>query len=198
MLPDFPEVKAHLRAVLFRWAQQQLPQLSPLLGEIGRIYQHEGQPGSLTRADGSTEPLDYSTQSFEFDLTRDEMKHLDLDGLMEKYRALAEQMAAAQSRLMFQKISEAASSVGNTVSAEGQFRREHFLDLISRVEMEFDTATGEPTGQSFIMHPDTAAKIIPLMEEWESDPAFIAEQQRIINAKREEWRVRENRRRLVD
>jgi len=70
--------------------------------------------------------------------------------------------------------------------------------MLSQIQMEFDPATGKPTGHVFSMHPDTAAKVIPKLQAWEQDPAFKEEYERILEEKREEWRVREDRRKLVD
>lgn len=198
MLPDFPEIKAHVRADLLRWAKRQIPQIAPLLGEIRQFRQHEGKTGHLVREDQSSETLDYPMSSFPIEITRDEMKVLDLPGLIGKFSRLAEQVAEAQARMTYAKVSEAAGAVGNTVSAGGDFRPEHFFELLSKIAMDFDPETGEPIGQTFVMHPDTAAKVIPLMQAWESDPSFVAEHQRILAVKREEWRAREDRRKLVD
>ena len=198
MLPDFPSIKNHVRGVLLRWAQQQVPQIAPLLGEVGHFRQHEGKSGHLVRADESSETIDYPGSRFQLEITPEEMKELDLPGLFEKLRTLAEQIAEAQSKMMFAKVSEAVEQVGNTVSAEGDFKPEHLSEMLSKVQMEFDPATEQPIGHSFVMHPDTAAKIIPKVKAWEQDPAFVAEHERILAKKREEWRARENRRKLVD
>ena len=63
MFPDFPEVKAHFRGALIRWMQHQVPQIAPLLGEVGRFSQHEGRRGQLVREDLSTETLEYPGSS---------------------------------------------------------------------------------------------------------------------------------------
>lgn len=198
MLPDFPEVKAHVRGTLLRWAKQQVPHFAPLLAEVGRFRQHEGRSGHLVRGDKSAEIINYPGSSFGIEVTKDEMKRLDLDGLIEKFGRLAQQIAEAEEQMMFAKVMEAAESVGNVVSADGDFRPEHFLELLSKTEMNFSPETGEPVGHQFVLDPDTAAKVIPLMREWESDPAFAAEHRRVLEAKREEWRAREDRRKLVD
>lgn len=70
--------------------------------------------------------------------------------------------------------------------------------MMAKVEWSFDPETEEPTGMSFVMHPDTAAKIIPLVKEWEQKPEFKARYEQLVERKREEWRARENRRKLVD
>jgi hypothetical protein len=198
MFPDYPSVKAHVRGQFLRWAQEQVPVIAPLLGEIGHFRQHEGRSGHLKRVDQSTETMEYPESSFPLEITREEMRKLDLQGLFAKFHALAEQLAEAQSTMMLSKVSEAVAATGNTVSGEGDFRPEHLLQMLSKVEMEFDPATGEPMGHSWVMHPDTAAALVPKIKAWESDPAFVAEHERILALKREVWRAREDRRKLVD
>lgn len=198
MLPDFPSVKAHLGVALIRWTQEQVPQIAPLLGQIGSFHQHEGKRGHLSRADKSSDEMKYEPHRFEFVLTREEMRKTDLPGLFEKLRKLAEQIADAQSTLMYTRISEAVEPIGNTVDAGGDFQPKHFFEMLSKIQMEFDPATGKPTGHVFSMHPDTAAKVIPKLQAWEQDPAFKEEYERILETKREEWRDREDRRKLVD
>lgn len=126
MLPDYPAVKAHLRGVLLRWCQAQIPQIAPLLGEIGRFHQHEGRSAQLVRSDESVDTMDYPATEVPLEISRDEMKRLDLDALFAKLRGLAENLAEAQERMMFTKVSEAVEATGNTISAEGRrarFRR---------------------------------------------------------------------------
>lgn len=199
MLPDFPAVKAHAQSHLLRWSLAQVPQLAPLLGQITHFHQHEGKSWDLTRSDKSTEEVVFTPARFEFVLTRDEMREIDLPGLFRKLTDMAQQMADAQESMMFAKISAAAESVGNTVNAGGDFRPEHFLEMIEKVQTDFDPKTGElKEGQVFVMHPDTAAKVVPKVKEWEKDPEFKAAYDRIMDRKREEWRAREDRRKLAD
>jgi hypothetical protein len=198
MFPDYPSIKAHVRGIFLRWAQEQVPALAPLLGEIGRFRQHEGRAGHLKRVDESTEIMEYPESSFPIEITRDEMRRLDLQGLFAKFHVLAEQLAEAQGTMMFSKVSEAVEATGNSVSAGGDFQPEHFFQMLSKIEMDFDPQTGEPRGHSWVMHPDTAAAMVPKMKAWETDPAFITEHERILALKREEWRAREDSRRLVD
>lgn len=199
MLPDLPEVKSALRAKVLKFAVQRIPIIEPLLGEVGHIRQHEGRAAQMVRSDASTDELTYPRSEFGIPLSPEEMKSLDFEGLLEKLNGLAEQMAEAQARMMLAKVGESAKQVGNTVSAGGgELTPEHLFEVMDKVEWSFDPQTEEPTGMSFVMHPDTAAKIIPLVKEWEQNPVFKARHEQLLQRKREEWRARENRRKLVD
>lgn len=199
MLPDFPKVKAHLQSQLLRWVQIQVPVIAPVLGQVKRFQQHEGKDGILSRADKSTAEMKYQSMQFEFALSRDQMRTTDMDALFTQLTALAEHMAKEQSTMLIERVSEAAEGVGNTIDAGGRpFEQRHLLEMFEKVQTDFDPETEKPTGQSFLMHPSLAAKVIPRAKEWEKDPNFVAEYERIMNKQREEWRAREDRRKLVD
>ena len=198
MLPDFPKVKTHISAQLLELLKTRVPQIAPVLAQTSSFHQHEGRRVAYAREDDSTAEVGYEPARFPIELTRDEMRTPDLDGLIAKFEALAQQMAKAQATLMFARISTATEEVGNVVQVGGDFQPHHFLEMIDKVQMDFDPETGLPVGQAFVMHPNIAAKVIPKLRAWEQDPAFKAQYERIMTRKREEWRAREDRRKLVD
>ncbi len=58
------------------------------------------------------------------------------------------------------------------------------------VDMDFDPETLMPKpGFMWVMHPDTAATVVPKAKEWEKDPASQRRYEPILSTKREEWRV---------
>lgn len=67
-----------------------------------------------------------------------------------------------------------------------------------RLQMEFDPETLEPVNQMIVVHPSQAQSFIAQAKEWEKDPEFVAEMKEIRQRQIEEWRARENRRKLVD
>lgn len=100
---------------------------------------------------------------------------------------------------MLEVAREAADSVGNAVHTGGELTPDKFLEVFRRIEMDFDPETLEPApGFVWVMHPETAATVVPKIKEWEKDPEFNAQYSAIINTKREEWRDREASRKLVD
>jgi hypothetical protein len=153
----------------------------------------------MVRSDESQDTIDYRLESFEFVLNRDEMKRFDLPGLQQKLTELATRIGQSQTKRMLEVAGEAADSVGNVVHAGGDLTPDKFLEVFRRVQMDFDPQTLQPKpGFVWAMHPDTAASVVPKVKEWEKDPAFNAEYERIMAVKREEWRDREANRKLVD
>lgn len=198
MLPDFARPKTKALRDLLKVVTRQIPNVAPILRGIAKFRQHEGKSGALTRVDGSEGTIDYKPSEFTFTLTREEMKKLDIQAIHAKLFGLAKEMGEDQTRRMLELVKEAADSVGNVVNAGGELTQDKFLNIFRMVQMDFDPRTLQvKPGFSFVMHPDVAAKVVPKVNEWEKDPAFNAEYERIISDKREEWRAREARRKLV-
>jgi hypothetical protein len=199
MLPEFPELKRKLNRLLARMLREQLPLVAPLLEDISTFTQHEGKRGELTRADSSTDSTDFEIARIGVEISKDDMRVFSPEKIRRRIRDFAEQLAEHQSRLMLTRVGEAAAAVGNSVDAKGELKPEHLLDAMRSIHVDFDPETLKPKpGLKFVLHPDTAAKLMPKVKEWEQDPAIIAELQKIEDHQREEWRAREARRTLVD
>jgi len=198
MLPDFTKVKSRVNRDLLRWVRAQVPAVTPLIQGISTFRQHEGKIGKIVRNDASEAAIEYRQSSFEFVTTRDEMRNFDLPAIQRKLSELAQRIGADQEKQLLETASNSAESARNVVRASGEFTPEKFLELISRVQEDFDPETLQPVpGAVLVMHPETAAKIFPQAKEWEKDPQFKARHEQIMNRKREEWRDREANRKLV-
>lgn len=96
MLPDFIKAKRNLNRNLARWVQLQIPLLTPLLAGIATFRQHEGKQARITRADNSEGQIEYRQSSFEFAMTREEMRFSTLSAIQEKLLELAKRVGSAQ------------------------------------------------------------------------------------------------------
>jgi hypothetical protein len=200
MLPDYGKIKARVQREFMKWANLQIPLTSPLLKGIAKFRQHEGRLGRLRRADQSESTIDYGRSESQFALTREEMRTLNVSAIQKKLMKVAEDFGNDQTKRLLEVATQAANDAGNVVDAGGEeLSPSKVFELLRRVHMDFDPVTLQPKpGMSFVMHPDMAARMQPKIAAWESDPEFNAEHQRIIDEKREEWRAREARRKLVD
>ena len=199
MLPDFTRVKTRANRDLLRRVRQQVPAVAPLMQGVATFHQHEGKIGRIVRADESEDPIDYHLVSCETVLNREEMMRFDLTAIQQKLSEVANQIGQAQTKRMLEAAGEAADSVGNVVHAGGELTPDKVLEVYRKVERDFDPQTLQPKpGFVWTMHPDVAASVIPKIEEWEKDPVFKAEYERIMTVKREEWRDREANRKLVN
>ena len=198
MLPDFPKAKARAQRDLVRAVEEQVPLIAPLLKGVAKFQQHEGRASDLTRADNSKSAIEYEPATFSITLSDEELKQPDLSAVRQKLVDLARQIGEHQTKRMLEVVKEAADQVGNIVLANGELTQDTFLEIFRQVEMDFDPKTLKLLpGFSFVMHPDLAAKVVPKVQEWESDPEFKAKYEAIMKTKREEWHDREARRKLV-
>ena len=197
MLPDFKRAKACANRRLLQWAHRQVPAAAPLLQGVAVFRQHEGKVISVVRQDRSEASTSYRSIQVELPMSREEMKNCDLSTIQQKLVEAANQIGRAQTQHMLEVAGEAADSVGNVVHADGELTPDKFLEAFRKVEMDFDPQTLK-SKTIIVMHPKTAALVVPKVKEWEKDPKIKAEHERIMAVKREEWRDREANRKLVD
>ena len=199
MFPDFPEFKSRAQKLLLRRVESAIPEISPVLRDVRTFRQHEGDSSKLSRSDGSTDVIDFPETASEVIWTREEMKSFNFEQMEEKLLQIARDFAAAQTKLLIKKLSEATASVGNIVSAGGEeFKPEHFFEMLRKIMIDFDPETGAPRLPSFLVHPRQMEKLREKLDQWLVEPSFAAEHQRILQEKAEEWRAREDLRKLVD
>ena len=199
MFPDFVRAKARAQREFLRRVERQVPKLSPLLQGIAKFRQHEGRESQLTRLDDSRETTNYRRAEFSFTMSREEHKHFDPSSLIEKLVGAAKKIGEDQTKHMLEAVGKAADEVGNVVHADGELTQDKFLEILRKVAMDFDPKTLEiAPGFQWVMHPDMAARVVPQVQAWEEDPEFNAKYEHLMELKREEWRDREARRKLVD
>lgn len=198
MLPDYPRVKKHVANLVFKAVEMRVPQIEPVLGGIPHQRIHEGHNATLTRADASSEDIGLSATRVNIQITTEQMRGTTLVELMQLVTAMAEQLAEAQSKMMFQRLERAVEEVGNSVSAAELGKKEAFLETERRIQREVNAETLELKPVTIVLHPDSIEKFKADFAEWEKDPAFRAERESIQQQKIEEWRAREDRRKLVD
>jgi hypothetical protein len=198
MLPDFPEAKDHARRLFLRAVRSQIPQHEPLLGDIKHSRIHEGESARLTRQDESTDEIEFEVTGAEFEVTREQMRRVTIDQLLEHVSSVADQLAAQQSQLMFRRLSQAVEQVGNSISAAELGIKQGFLEMQRRLEVDFDPETLEPKNLVLVLHPSQTEQFLAQAAEWDKDPEFVAEMEKIRQQQIEAWRAREDRRKLVD
>lgn len=199
MLPDFPIVKKRAGRSLLRHMSLEVLRRSPILKEIPRVCQHEGEDWAYgQRGEEEITRDGYRKIETEFSMTRDEARAGDIKRIFDKIGDMAEKVAETQTKHMFGKMSEAAESAGNVVKADGPLTPDNFLEVLSRVESDFDPLTRRPKNSFMVMHPDLLKKVLPKMERWGRNPEFKKRLSEIEEKKWLAWRDRESRRRLVD
>lgn len=198
MLPDFPEVKRVVLNGLI--GQNRLKtEADPLLGMMPPFIVHEGDRSIVRRTDGTEVVADLRSNPIRASVTvsADEIRSRGSAATVDAVARLTEAMNEGLARRTVAAIEEAAESVGNTIKGHGPFTPEVYFSVLEHMELDFNV-DGQWYGLRLLGHPDTLAKAEPIIEAINKDPELRARRDEIIKRKREEWRVREASRQLVD
>lgn len=198
MLPDLPELKKKLRLLLRERLRQSFARQAPVIGDIRRFKSHEGDTFTIHRLDGSMTTSTYQLTEAGFSIGRQELPTLAPQQLIAKIDEAAGKLAEQASKHFFQELNEAVTRVGNVVNAQGQpISPELIFQVLEKIELDFDE-DGKPHGLTMVVGPKVAEALRMLIPKWEADPELNKRYQDLIGKKREEWRDRESRRKLVD
>ncbi|MGH9195897.1 MAG: hypothetical protein ACRD1T_09170, partial [Acidimicrobiia bacterium] len=198
MLPDFPSLKTEILARLAARTRAGA-QADPLLALMPAFVIHEGSRSRLIREDGTVQEMTFDNPlHVEAEIKIEDMAAGGPAASIAAVDELTQSLQEGMARRAFQAIEEAAESVGNAIQAEGRpFTPELYFEGLEAMELSFDDA-GSWLPPTFIAHPDTSSKIEPVLASIEADPDLRARRDAIVDRQREEWSVREARRRLAD
>lgn len=201
MLPDFPKARRELYQKLRLQMDLTVQAKSPLRALGRSITQHEGTTHSYEQLTGSgirsvTEGLEEIQVPIEVKI--EEIPELVGDKLFARLAAIADEAARQVSQITFRKMDEVTREADMAVDAAGSPpTKEIWLEMFQKMEIDFDAKSGKPE-LTIVMHPVMAEAMKKLWIEWETDPLFIKHYNELLAQKREEWRDRESRRKLVD
>jgi hypothetical protein len=199
MLPDFPRIKKELDDIITVRLRLLVYAGDPVLSQIGRSLQHEGDEMTYDTLDGGTKTMDYKPIESVLSLRREDLRGLAVRDILNRIDTLAADMSRQAAKLMFDRIGEVCEASGNRVDAGGRpFTFEIFYEMLDRVQIDFDEKTAKPKMPSLVVGPAIADKLPTLFGEWDADPALHARLVALIEKKRQEWHDRESHRKLVD
>jgi hypothetical protein len=196
MLPDFPKQKALVREAIIRQVRLELRARNPLSASIRRHRHHEGSGFAVSEV-SEDEGSDYIEISSEINLDLravPEMTGAEVQSLLSSW---IDELAAKEAQHLFKAIDEATERAGTAVSMSGQpLSPEIMLELLRRMQVDFDE-NGQAQLQ-FVIHPSMAERLSAIEKLMEANPIYRRQWDEIIYQKREEYRVREASRKLVD
>ena len=197
MLPDYLKTKEKLKIMIdYELKQAKLLHLGPLANIRETIY-FEGNKTVINRDDGSVSEIESEEFSVMLKFEMNEVETMTHEKVLEKIDQMAKELAEKQAKFFYKKIDEYAQEAGNVVSAEGEtISIDHFFEVLEKVSRDFDS-TGKPDEIVFTASPELFPSIAKVIEEAKSDPEMDKRFNTIMERKREEWRVRENNRKLV-
>lgn len=197
MLPDYPAVKRDMSSRLRDYFEAQVGRHWGLFNEVRHVRYFEGDTHSITREDGTVEKREFNTVASEVTIEASELPKLSLESALEKLDVAAADMARQNAELFYGTISEAVEKVGNVLDAEGRrISAAMILEMYEKLQIDFDRR-GRPNLQQIHLPPELGERAEEALKELFDDPEMRRQFEALIKAKREEWRAREARRRLV-
>lgn len=197
MLPDFIAVKRRLSERL-QASINPMKNSSSFVSTVNHTHAYEGDGFSVHREQGDIALGTYETYEQSVQISLRDIQEKGFAPVLAALNDLREQMTSAIEKEMISRISEACDEVGNTVHSRGQpFTIELFLDLLERLEFQFDQ-NGQWQKPSLVIHPNQSQEFRVQFERLENEPDLQQRVTEIIDRKRDEWHDRETHRKLVD
>ena len=197
MLPDFPRVK---KAALHYFNSNASIQSSntPMLALVPTRIIHEGTTSMMTSEEGITSLDDFKKIEASFKVTDDELIRNGFGAFLSKLGDISEDIAKQKEKVLLGKISEVTESTGRAIDAKGQgLSPTLILQALEKIDVEFDD-NGNPKNLALVVHPNQIQKLTENAAKWAKDPEQVKAYNLLMAKKREEWRARENSRKLVD
>lgn len=191
MLPDFPKVKEKILATLNKRMQTRSMPLSC----CNVKHYHEGHLHRIVRADGSVVENEFNEASGE--ITLDLSQEDTMEDIIAKVDTVAETMKSQMTKHFLDELTRAVEQVGNAIDFEGKpLTAERFLEALEKTEFGFYD-DGTPHELTLFCSPKMAPRIEIELQRLQTDPEFVRRYDELIERKRDEWRERENSRKLV-
>lgn len=195
MLPDFPIQKARLLNLWTEYLRRREREYLGYLASAPSYTHHEGNRWRIEGEGGYSNESSYQLIEAEFSLQVKEIPYLTPDEIQKKLDEVAQEMAKQRHRGIIESIQAVATKVGNV--GQRQLGKDAYLEALDKILLSFDDE-GNPSSPVLLISPELHEAIKDDMETWNQDPEFLERYAKIIQRKREEWRDRESRRKLVD
>lgn len=197
MLPDYPEIKKDVGEFVMHFMQMRIAYHSGFVGQIKRTVIPEGDHNRLIRSDGTVDDTRPEKVAGNETIPVDPKIGLSFDDALQKLDSIAKQIAQQQSKVVFERLREVTDKTGNVVNVKmEEFSLKTLNDMLERMPIEFDDK-GNPRLPSIVCGPEMWKKVMDRRAEIESDQLEKRRMDEIMATKREDFRVRESRRRLV-
>lgn len=197
MLPDFSKLKSELTASLRQFMQRRIDfHLGPL-SEARKIHLLEGDRNKMIRQNGDIEPFLPAEVKTVISWNETELTSITLEDVLIRLDEAAKKMAEQMARQAYASLTQTAERVGKAIDNQNpSARAELILEGLSRISIDFGP-DGMAQMPSLITNPNQEEEFKKAMDELTSNPDLNDKFREIIEAKKEEWRVREASRRLV-
>ncbi len=195
MLPDYVKTKSEVQGLYNDLFEHYLKKHSGPISEIRSYKVFEGENTSIIRPEGHEDITQMQSASSTFELKYDEVPSLTLEKIAYKLESAAKEMADQQVQHFYETISKAVESAGNTVSG-GPLTAERILEVMETIQIDFDK-NGQATLPQIHIGPEQEDLLKREFSRLETEPDLKDRWTQVMFQHRENWRARENSRKLV-
>ncbi|UPT62094.1 MAG: hypothetical protein M0D54_17215 [Hyphomonadaceae bacterium JAD_PAG50586_4] len=167
-----------------------------MLQGISHHVMHEGKAWRLERPDGTTSESELESHGHEMTIKFDELPRFGFQQAMEKARELAVAMRNQAERMMIRTL-ETDLPESQQTQSNRPFDHETVFEALEKIQIDFDKGDDGASQLTMVVHPDMIPKLEKLSAEFEASEDLKRRHEDIMRRKKEEYREREARRRLV-
>jgi hypothetical protein len=198
LLPDFPKLKEKLANQWNEYIYTMIRTYLGIFGEVPSFSHHEGNRWKIIRDDGTFTESQYEKSEGSLLLNVEKVPDLRPGDIRLYLESIAQQMADQMGKAITNTMFQELENKGRVKHTESQvLNKEMFLEMLDAIMISFDKH-GQPNLPTMLVSPDVGESIKKELQKWNDDAELTEEFARIIERKREEWRVRETSRKLVD
>ena len=192
MLPDFLKTKEKLKRMIDAERKKaQLQHMGPF-ADVPQSKIFEGDKVVFISENGSCEEVKMEKAEVKIEIKWEEIEEMTHARVLDKIDTLARDMGGKIAKSLYELMSEAAEEAGNVSSSDGApISVDLLLEGIGKMHLSFDEE-GQ-SGLTFAANPKLSPSLDKTISQLKTDPRY----QKLMEQKREEWRVRESRRKLV-
>ena len=197
MLPDFLKTKEKLKKMLDSERKKaELSHLGPV-ADAPKSMIFEGNKTISIHGDGSCEEVKMEKATSRLEVKWEEVETMTHETVLKKIDDVAKEMTEQIKKSFYGILSEAAEEAGNVTSSDGKpLSVDLILEMLENMPVSFDEE-GNPSGLTLSVSPELYPALAEVIEQAKADPQIDKRFKALMEQKREEWRVRENNRKLV-
>lgn len=195
MLPDYPEIKKKIFDA-YTTRMKNIIRHAPF-DDVAKHTIFEGHRNRIICHDGTVDDTEFKEVASDISIDLKNFDNTTVEDILKKIDECAIEMGKQQSQHLFKIIAKTVESVGNTVECNGEpFAPKHIFEMLEKIEISFNK-DNTPNFPSFVAAPSITKKFYEVLKMIEDNPELKEKMDKILENKRNEWRDRENSRKLV-
>jgi hypothetical protein len=198
MLPDFPELKKKFVELLNKYGEGKLNHFSGFLQQVKKYRHYEGERWIVKQEDSTETESSYKTASSEFVIHNSQIPTMNWRKLQELIDKSMLEMAHQTEEQLFKSLFADLHEQNRIMNhPDSEITIDAILQSLDALLISFDK-DGNQVMPTIMVSPEMGEQLKPKLEQWNNDPEINQRFEKLTERKREEWRVRESRRKLVD